>query len=416
MIFTELTLNDFDQFSRKFSPTSFLQSKEMAFVQQEQHRQVRCYGIKDNDTIIAGGLFVFRKVFLNYSIANCHQGPLIDYHQQDVLSLFMKGIKKELKKHHCFQLVITPNFSVHIRNELGEIISEENNLILIENLKNIGFKHQGFVNDLINGVGRWFFIKDLSTIHNQQELLASYDQNTRNAIRKAQKLDVEVVEVEPNRFNEFKELMEHTAQRRGFVDRKDSYYSNLMKFFKEENKIKTYFAIINPKNTVEKLQQQRLLEEKNLIDIQNHLEEIPNSKKYIKKKTVVLDMIESIDKRIEETFELSKDGDIVILAGAIFILHGNEVTYLFSGAYDKYFGYNAPYLIQLEAQQWAVDNGCTSFNFYGTQGKYADAQDLGVYNFKKGFGGYVLEQAGNFELEIIPLINKIYQIIHKIRS
>ena len=68
------------------------------------------------------------------------------------------------------------------------------------------------------------------------------------------------------------------------------------------------------------------------------------------------------------------------------------------------------------AQQWALENKSTSYNFYGTQGKYAEANDLGVYNFKKGFGGYVLEQPGNFELEVMPLINKVYQSIHKLRT
>lgn len=416
MVFTELTINEFEQFSQSFHPTSFLQSEAMALVQQEQHRKVVCYGIKDGTTIIAAGLFVLRKVLLNYYIANCHQGPLMDYHQQEVVSLFIKGLKAELKKLNCFKLVITPNFFVHPRNDQGEIISLENNLSVIEYLGKLGLKHQGFENDLINGVGRWFFIKDLTSIHNQEDLLASYDQNTRNAIRKAQKLDVEVVEVEPSRYSEFKQLMEHTAQRRGFIDRKESYYALLMKHFKKDNKIKAYFAQINPKKAIEKLQQQRLIEENNLSDTQAHLEKFPNSKKFINKKQAIIEMIESIDKRIETTTELSKDGDVVVLAGAIFIHHGNEVTYLFSGAYEKYFGYNAPYPIQMVAQQWALENNCTSYNFYGTQGKYAEANDLGVYNFKKGFGGYVLEQPGNFELEVMPLINKVYQAIHKLRT
>ena len=90
MVFTELTINEFEQFSQSFNPTSFLQSEAMALVQQEQHRKVVCYGIKDGTTIIAAGLFVLRKVLLNYYIANCHQGPLMDYHQQEVVSLFIK--------------------------------------------------------------------------------------------------------------------------------------------------------------------------------------------------------------------------------------------------------------------------------------------------------------------------------------
>ena len=69
--------------------------------------------------------------------------------------------------------------------------------------------------------------------------------------------------------------------------------------------------------------------------------------------------------------------------------------------------YNAQYLIQWEMIQYAIKNKYERYNFYGIEGKFDD--ENGVYGFKKGFDGEVVEFIGEFDL----VVNKGYYYLYK---
>ena len=82
--------------------------------------------------------------------------------------------------------------------------------------------------------------------------------------------------------------------------------------------------------------------------------------------------------------------------------YGDEVIYLFSGSDAKYMKeYNAQYAIQWYMIKYAAEHGYKKYNFYGIQGlPDPKAKDYGIYRFKKGFGGQVVELIGSFELPL----------------
>ena len=95
------------------------------------------------------------------------------------------------------------------------------------------------------------------------------------------------------------------------------------------------------------------------------------------------------------------------LSAAMFMLYGDEVVYLFSGSDEKYMkDYNAQYELQWYMIKYAVEHKFKRYNFYGIHGLPKDGQTDGVYEFKKGFGGQVIEMAGTYEL---PIDHKFYQ-------
>ena len=53
---------------------------------------------------------------------------------------------------------------------------------------------------------------------------------------------------------------------------------------------------------------------------------------------------------------------------------------------------------------------------YGTNGKFNGYEDEGVYIFKKGFGGRVIEQPGNFRLVVNSMMDKLYNLSRIIRK
>ena len=78
--------------------------------------------------------------------------------------------------------------------------------------------------------------------------------------------------------------------------------------------------------------------------------------------------------------------------------------------------FNGQYLIQWDIIKYAINSNHKRYNFYGIQDVFdPKGKDRGVYEFKKGFGGYVEELLGSFELSISP-INGLYNFLKKIKG
>ena len=102
----------------------------------------------------------------------------------------------------------------------GNIVEEgKNNKHVIAYLENLGFKHNGFT--ITYGTDlepRWWSVLDLKN-KTEEEILKNMRGTTRWGINNSYKHGLKLVEVNEDRIDEFKKLMEHTSERRGFIDR-----------------------------------------------------------------------------------------------------------------------------------------------------------------------------------------------------
>ena len=74
------------------------------------------------------------------------------------------------------------------------------------------------------------------------------------------------------------------------------------------------------------------------------------------------------------------------------------------------------YRLQWEIIKYAADHGYKRYNFYGIQDVFnPQGKDYGVYEFKKGFGGYVEELLGSYIIDIDSKA-KIYNLLRKIKK
>ena len=102
------------------------------------------------------------------------------------------------------------------------------------------------------------------------------------------------------------------------------------------------------------------------------------------------------------------------MPSTFFIIYDNEIVYLYSAAEDEYRKYNAPYAIQLAIIRYALEHKIPRYNFYGISGNFSkDADDYGVYEFKKGFGGRVEQLIGEFILPVNRTVYRLYRMIKK---
>ena len=174
--------------------------------------------------------------------------------------------------------------------------------------------------------------------------MKDFKSNTRGHIRKAEKMGVKVRELKREELNIFKKITESTGERRGFEDKPLKYYEEMYDLFVPRGEAQ--FLVAEAENTP--------------------------------------------------------------MSAAMFMLYGDEVVYLFSGSDEKYMrDYNAQYELQWHMLKYASEHSFKRYNFYGIHGLPKDGQTDGVYEFKKGFGGQVIEMIGTYEL---PIDYKFYQL------
>ncbi len=87
------------------------------------------------------------------------------------------------------------------------------------------------------------------------------------------------------------------------------------------------------------------------------------------------------------------------VCGAIATNYAGKTCYVYGASDNAYRNVMPNYLIQWEMIRWAVETGCTVYDFQGVSGNIADESDhlYGLYRFKKGFNGQLDELAGEFD-------------------
>jgi lipid II:glycine glycyltransferase (peptidoglycan interpeptide bridge formation enzyme) len=121
------------------------------------------------------------------------------------------------------------------------------------------------------------------------------------------------------------------------------------------------------------------------------------------------------------------------LAGEIVAAHmvfagPQHGLYLYGGAVEAGLKAGANHLLQWAAIRWARQQGCTSYDFWGIpdalgEAAFASSEDeqqaleavaqndplIGVYRFKKGFGGQVVRLLPAYDQVYLPPLYTLWQ-------
>lgn len=87
------------------------------------------------------------------------------------------------------------------------------------------------------------------------------------------------------------------------------------------------------------------------------------------------------------------------VCAAMFVLANHEIVYLYSGSKRAYQKLGGAHLLQWQMIQRAITGDYQRYNFYGVRPEEGN----GVFAFKQGFKGYVVEQLGTLILPLTPL-------------
>ncbi len=403
-----ITEKEFDNFALKHEQFTFYQHSSWANLKELTGWKKHFLGYKNKNNIIAASLILERKTPIQKSIFYAPRGFLIDYKDKKLLTKFTNDIKIYIKKHNGFFLKIDPYISYIERDIDGNIIeSGENNEETLKTLKELGYIYYGRNKTIEKELQpRWMFALNLNK--DEKTIFNNFSKDTKRYINRCEKLGLEVKEITNDNLTEYKKIMEHTAKRRGFIDRPIAYYENMVKHLKDG--IKILICTLNTTKASKKIETE-INNIKSDLKIINETLKTNNGKNAKVKKIELEKELENLENRQKEIKELEKEyGKNIVMSGSMFITLGNEIIYLFSGSYDYFMKYNAQYLIQWEIIKYGIKNNYKRYNFYGISGTFEkDDPMYGIYLFKRGFDGYVIELLGEFDL----VINKPYYYLYK---
>lgn len=353
MKFTEITPNDFRAFAAKSPYKSFMQTPEIAQYREENGWIAYYLGVEDSGELKAATMLVAKPTFLGKSTFIAPGGPLIDLENTKLTQFFFKHLKSYIKSHNGYVLHIDPYYELIERDRDGNPIENGfNRTKAVQNLQKLGFRPAP------DGTGqpKYSFAMDLNN-RTPDQIFADLKRNTRNHIRKAEKMGVHVRELKREELGILKQITASTAARRDFTDKPLAYYQQMYGLFHAKGEVKFMVA----------------------------------------------------------------EADKIPLSAAMFMLYGDEVIYLFSGSNEQYMkDYNAQYAIQWHMIEYAAEHHFKRYNFYGISGLPKNGDLDGIYEFKKGFApgntGHVIELIGAYELPVSQPFYHLHRLLSTFKN
>jgi lipid II:glycine glycyltransferase (peptidoglycan interpeptide bridge formation enzyme) len=405
-----LTDKEFNDFSRDYPSNTFFQSSYWGELKATTGWKSHMVGIKKNGKVSAATLLLAKKIPLfNKYIFYAPRGFLVNYDNFDELKQFCDEITKYVKKNKGIFVKINPYLMYQQRDINGNIVDNgENHKQAVENLKKLGFVHNGFtINYGKDLEPRWISVLDIEG-KTSEELLKNMRSTTRWGINNSYKHGFKLVEIDEKRLPEFKKLMEHTGERRGFIDRPLSYYKNMYKAFSKDDNIKILLVELNVKEYLENL-------DKQLSDLTSKIENARVKADSAKAKRSLKEFEKqeiNLRKRIDNLKQIKTEkGDIIVVAGGLFMTYGTQVISLFGASYREYMKFNGQYFLNFEMIKYAVENNYKKYNFLGITGEFnEDSPMYGLFDFKRGFNSDVVELIGEFN----KVTNKFYYYIYNV--
>lgn len=412
MEFVVLNEKEYSKFYKSNEQSSFMQSIELGNLKKEYGEKVHLVGVKKGKSIVAASLILESKTLFNKSLFYAPRGLIVDYHDKELLTFFVTELKKYLKKRNGLTLTIDPNVIYRVRSNEGDIIDAADDLS-VNNLKDNGFKHFGFNTYLETRQSRWAYLFKLDEDYESKK--KKFSKSTRKNIDSTHKKGLQVRKGKIEDLDVMSEIFESTAKRKDFFYRSLSYYKKMYKNMKDLMTI--YIAYLNPdvylEHTKNLLEQEKI----NNKEIMDKFEKDNVGSKLKNQKETSDKLLLKYEKELERANKFKEEypngKDIGCLLS---IRSGNEYLTLSSGVLEEYRDFTPKYQMYEQHINDAYKEGFKYCNFYGITGDFNPSNKYyGIYEFKKGFGGNVIEYIGEFELEISSF-NKIYKILRGIKK
>ena len=413
MEFVELTEQEYQDFCGGHEQESYMQTLELK--RFKENNNIKCYlvGVKENKKVVAATLMYSIGSFMKKKRFYSSRGFLIDYNNKKLLTFFVENIKKFIKDKKGMSLTIDPNIIYRTRSSNGEIIDDNKNDEVINNLKKLGFVHYGFNNYFETMQVRWIYRLELKDTYD--ELKNNFIKSTRKNIEATYSNGVQIRIGTVDDIKSLSEIFKETAERDQFNTKSYEYYKSM--YENMPNNIKVYMAYINPRLFLERTREKLDLELKNNKELEDKMHTDMVGNKLINKKQISDNLITKYEEEIKYGEELLKEYPNGVDIGALISMKsGTDYISLSSGTLTNYKKFYPKYALYDAHIKDAYEMGYKYVNFYGIAGDFDPSNKYyGIYEFKKGFNGNVVEYIGEFTLPI-GTTYKVFNTLRKVKK
>lgn len=422
---TNIKKQEYDEFVSKHKKAHFLQSYDWGqFAKEKKHVTPHYVGLKENGNLKAVTLLLEKHLPMNLTYFYAPRGFVIDFENLELLKKFTEEIKKYVKKYNAVFVKIDPDLIINRTNYLEEEREKDYGAKeTVETLKKLGFKHLGFTKNFETTQPRYSFRIDMT--ENLETVYEHFSKTTKQRIKKAEDLEVEVTIGTKEDIKEFYKLMRITENRKDFVTHELDYYETLYDIFKKEDKCNLFIGKVNLDKIISKLETEiKLLKEE-----KETLEKLDSRSK--NQNTRLKELVKRIEKLELDLDKYNKNkeeyGTEIILNGHFIIEYGNKAWVLYAGNHNILTDTYANYKTYFEHIKYYHEK-VKIYDQFGTIGDLrSDNPLLGLHEFKRKFGGYYVEFIGEFDIvlkpfyyfcftKLVPLYRKLIKTLAKIKN
>lgn len=378
MQFKVLNDDEFEDIKNDFD-YNFYQSIEWTGLKSLNGWKYEIAAVFDGKKAVLVCVVLMRKILFRY-LCYAPRGPLlapgIDVNK--VYAFFLKNVKHCFKSKGGFVFKFDPYIKMCDRDRAGEIISDRNNRSFVEFLKQQGCIHHGYTKGYSSDTQfRWSYALDIDG-KDEDALKLDMNYRCRRSIRRAEKYPMKMTGISEENINDFMSIMNHTADRHSHANRSANYYMTLNSMLEDKAMIRMIY-----------------------LDKTAFLEGLKAGKYSVRDS--VLELINN-DER-----------EMIPLTAAVFIEDKNQMNYVYGGTYSHYFSLNAQYRLQMEMIRLSIERGLKIYDFGGIPGVFdSNAEEYKIYDYKRGYGGHVIEYIGEFDLPINRVHFAFYKFLLKL--
>lgn len=372
--------------------------------------------INDKNKLLCATLLLQKKLPLGYSYFYAPRGYIIDFTNTELVKEFTKEITKYIKKEKAIFLKIDPDIILNQKDyQNNKITLPYDGYKILESLKSLGFKHLGFTKNFELFQPRYTFRIDLTKT--LEEIEEKFSKTTKQRIKKAEELNVEVNIGKQENIKEFFELMKITENRKDFVSHNLSYYQSLYEIWNKDNCCNIFFGRINIEKIINKYKEKQEYLSKEIEEL-NSIES-PSKNQNTRKKELQrqLDKIKSDLEKYSN--DLKKYGKSITLNAHFIIEYNDKAWVLYAGNHNILSETGSNYKVYQNHLEYCHTKGLKIYDQFGTIGDLKEDNPLyGLHDFKKKFGGDYIEFIGEFDLitnklmyfiftKLVPIYRKI---------
>ncbi len=414
MEFTTLSEKEFEEFIKNHPQSSFMQTVELANLKRDLGDIPHFLGVKKKNKVIAATLILEEKSILGSKTFYAPRGYLIDYDDFELLKFFSDELIKYVKNHKGFRITIDPNVIYRIRSSEGEILDDDKNRndTIKDNLEKLGYKYFGFNLYTETYQVRWEYRLKLDEPYEDKK--AKFSKSTRKNIDACYKKGLKVRKGNIKDLDSMTEIFESTGERKDFDTRSLDYYKKMYHHMKDLMTI--YIAYLDPDTYLEDTKNLLEEEKENYHKIEEKMKTSIVGSKLTNQKETSEKLLAKYEEELEKAKKFKEENPKGKDIGALLSLKsGNEYLTLSSGMLSEYRSFTPKYAMYNEHIKDAYEMGYEWVDFYGITGSF-DKNDkyYGMYEFKKGFNGNVVELIGQFEIKTGFMYN-VYNLGKKIK-